>query len=116
MEVFQLTLNQMLTMFVYIIIGYVLRKSKILPENTYFTMSRLETYFFVPALNLYNWMTNCTTSALKENSMLIIYGAVMVACAVGLAYLLCRLFVRKADTPEAEYQRNIYKYAMTFGN
>lgn len=116
MEVFQLTLSQMLTMFVYIIIGYVLRRSKILPENTYLTMSRLETYFFVPALNLYNWMTNCTTSALKENSMLIIYGAVMVACAVGLAYPLCRLFVRKANTPEEEYQRNIYKYAMTFGN
>ncbi|MBQ6876766.1 MAG: AEC family transporter [Lachnospiraceae bacterium] len=116
MEVFQLTLSQMLTMFIYIIVGYVLRKSKILPENAYLTMSRLETYFFVPALNLHNWMTNCTTSALKENSVLIVYGAVLIACAVGLAYLLCRLFVRKTDNPEEEYQRNIYKYAMTFGN
>lgn len=116
MEVFQLTLSQMLTMFGFMVVGYLLRKTRILPENAHLTISRLETYFFVPALNLYNWMTNCSADSLMENAPLIVYGLVMVLCAVGLSYPLSRLFVRKTGTSEDEYRRNIYKYAMTFGN
>jgi len=116
MEIFQLTLTQMLTMFGFMMVGFWLRKSKILPENAYLTMSRLETYFFVPALNLFNWMTNCSADSLAENAPLILYGFFLTAVAVGLSYPLSRLFVRKTDTPEADYRRNIYKYAMTFGN
>ena len=116
MDVFFLTLNQMLTMFIFIVIGYLLRRTKILPETSYLTMSRLETYFFVPALTLYNWMTNCTVNSLKENSVLIFYGLVLILCAITLAYPLSKLFVRNAENVELDYQRNIYKYAMTFGN
>lgn len=116
MDVFFLTFNQMLTMFIFIVIGYLLRRTKILPETSYLTMSRLETYFFVPALTLYNWMTNCTVNSLKENSVLIFYGLVLILCAIALAYPLSKLFVRNAENVELDYQRNIYKYAMTFGN
>ncbi len=117
MEIFSLTFNQMLLMFTFILLGFVLRKTKILPENAYVTMSRLETYIFVPALNLHNMMTNCTPATFKENSVLILYGAIMIAIAVGLSYPLSRMFVKKhRENTELEYQRNIYKYALTFGN
>ena len=116
MDVFFLTLNQMLTMFIFIAIGYLLRRIKILPETSYLTMSRLETYFFVPALTLITWMTNCTVNSLKENSVLILYGLVLILCAIFLAYPLSKLFVKNVESAELDYQRNIYKYAMTFGN
>lgn len=116
MEIFFLTLTQMLKMFTFILVGYVLRKGKVLPRSSDLAMSRLETYFFVPALSLYSWMNNCTKDTLKDNSVLILYGLVIIAFAVVLAYFLCRLFVKKADTEELEYERNIYKYAMTFSN
>ena len=116
MDVFFLTLNQMLTMFIFIAIGYLLRRTKILPETSYLTMSRLETYFFVPALTLITWMTNCTVNSLKENLVLILYGLVLILCAIFLAYPLSKLFVRNVENAELDYQRNIYKYAMTFGN
>ena len=116
MDVFFLTLNQMLTMFIFIAIGYLLRRTKILPETSYLTMSRLETYFFVPALTLITWMTNCTVNSLKENLVLILYGLVLILCAILLAYPLSKLFVRNVENAELDYQRNIYKYAMTFGN
>lgn len=116
MEIFYLTASQMLKMFAFIILGYLLRKTKVLPENAYITMSRLETYIFVPALTLHNWMTNCNVNTLRENFVLIIYGSVMILCAMVLSYPLSRLFVKNVDSSEGEYQRCIYKYAMTFSN
>lgn len=116
MEVFKLTLFQMITMFLLIVSGYVLRKKNILPEESHITLSRLETYILVPALNIINWTDNCTPQTLKENSVLVLYGGIIIAVAVALAYPLSALFVRNRKTPADEYQRNIYKYAMTFGN
>ena len=113
MEIFNLTLSQMLLMFLFIIVGFLLRKGKILPEDSDVCMSRLETYLFVPALNLINMMNNCTVKSFAENSVLILYGAVVITCAVALAYPLSKLFIKDKAL---DYQRNVYKYAMTFGN
>lgn len=114
MNIFYLTLNQMLTMFTYMVVGYILRKKKILPESAYVALSRLETYFFLPALLLNNWMKNCNINTLQENSSIVLYGLLVTSCAVALSYPLSRIFVKKGEG--SEYLRNIYKYAMTFGN
>ena len=117
MEIFSLTLSQMLMMFTLILAGFLLRKARILPNDSDITMSRLETYIFVPALNLFNMMTNCTVSTFKANSVLIIYGLFLIIFAVALAYPLSKLFIRNSsESEELDYQRNIYKYSMTFGN
>lgn len=117
MEIFNLTLRQMLMMFTLMMVGFILRKLSALPENSHTTLSKLETFLFVPALNLYAQMTKCTVKTFSENASLILYGAVILAAGMALAYPLSRLFIRRASgNPEREYQRNIYKYAMTFGN
>ncbi len=116
-EIFNLTLNQMLLMFALIVVGFILTKKKLLPDNAYVSFSKLETYLCVPALSMYTQMTKCTVATFKENWVLIIYGFAIVLCAIALAYPLSRLFVRKfKDSPELTYQRNIYKYAMAFSN
>ena len=117
MEIFNLTLNQMLMMFSLILVGFTLRKKKIIPEGTGVALAKLETFVFVPALSLYSQMTQCTVQTFKENSVLILYGLVIVIAAIILSYPLSRLFVPKTSgSSEKLYQRNIYKYAMTFGN
>ena len=117
MEIFNLTLQQMLMMFTLILIGFLLRKKSILPENSHITMSKLETFIFVPALSLFNQMTKCTVETFTENSVLILYGLITVVCAVALSYPLSKVFIRNhAQSSELSYQRNIYKYALTFGN
>lgn len=117
MEIFKLTLSQMLMMFTLILVGFVLRKKSPLPDNSHTVMSKLETFAITPALSLYNMMTKCTVETFTENYILILYGLIMVLCAVALSYPLSKLFVRNhKDSPELEYQRNVYKYAMTFGN
>lgn len=116
MEIFYLTLNQMITMFILIVAGYALRKCNILPEESHLTLSRLETYILVPALNIVTWAKKCNPQTLSENAVLILYGMGVIIVAVSLAYFLAPLFVRNAKTSAEKYQRNIYKYAMTFGN
>jgi len=117
MEIFYLTLSQMLMMFTFVLIGYVLRKTKILPEASVATMSRLETYVFVPALTLSNFMENCTVKTLKENYILVLYGLVLILSSLIVAYPLSKLFVKNhTESLELDYKRNIYKYALTFGN
>ena len=113
---FQLTLRQMLTMFSFILVGYVLRKGKILPESSGVTLARLETYLFVPALSLSNMIKHCTVENFIENWTLILYGAVICVVGLLLAIPLSNLFVPHAKTSAEEYQRNIYRYAMTFAN
>ena len=116
MDVFFLTLNQMLMMFTLILVGYILRKKKILPDSSVTTLSRLETYFLTPALSLSNMMQNATVETLSKNFKLVIYGFVFIAAAVLLSYPLSNLFVKKSTDSALEYQRNIFKYAMAFGN
>ncbi len=117
MDMFHLTLSQMLMMFTLIAAGLLLRKAAVFDPHAGNVMARMETYIFVPALNLYNFMTKCTVKTFAENANLLLYGLVLAAVAIGIAYLLAPLFVRKKfGNAEADYQRNIYRYAMTFGN
>ncbi len=117
MQIFDLTLNQMLMMFTLILVGFVIRKKGNLSETAGTTMAKLETFIFVPALSLYTQMTKCTVESFTENADLIFYGLAIALVACLAAYPMSKLFVKKAGkTPEAEYQRNIYMYALTFGN
>ena len=107
----------MLMMALLIALGYALSKSGVLPNGASVVLSRLETYIFVPALNIINQLDNCNVKTFTENLKLILYGTVCILIAVALAYPLSKAFVRKTNGDFAlEYKRNIYKYAMTFGN
>lgn len=114
MEIFTLTLSQMLMMFLLIAVGFLLRKKNILPENAHVTLSKAETYIFTPALSLYSMITRCTIESFAKDWRLMLYGLILVLAAVGAAHLISRFFVKKED--RVSYTRNLYKYALTFGN
>lgn len=113
---FEMTLRQMLTMFAFILVGYALRKGKILPEDSGVTMARLETYLFVPALTVYNLATQCTVANFRENAKLILYGGIIITSVILLAIPLSHFFVPHAKTDAEIYQRSIYRYGMSFAN
>ena len=68
----------MLMMFLLIGGGVLLRKTNILPKGSDATISRLETYLLIPALNLFNQMTQCTRETFAENAPLMLYGTVII--------------------------------------
>jgi len=114
MEVFRLTLSQMLMMFVLIAVGFFLRKKSILPDNAGTIFSKAETWIFVPALSLYSMITKCTVENFSKDWKLMLYGLLLVSAAILVAYPLSRLFFKKEA--RKTYERQIYKYALTFGN
>lgn len=115
MEIFELTVKQMLMMLTLILAGYILRKKSSLPENTGILLAKMETLIFVPALTLYNQLTKCTVETFTKNAVLMLYGLVIVVISILLSYPLSKLFIRGNSDGES-YSRNVYKYALTFGN
>ena len=118
MEIFNSTLTQMFVMFSFIIIGFVLKKKKLLPKNSATVLSKLENYVLVPALVLDTFMTYCRVDSLKENYNLILYCLLLLAVGLCIAIPLSKPFSKEKSLTEEEqkYRRNIYKYALTFGN
>lgn len=117
MDVFYLSTQQMLMIFTFIAIGFFLRRKNLLPENAGSVLSKLEIYVFTPALTFGNLIANCTVSNFLKNYDIIFYGLVIVLIAVLISHPLSKVIVRKSKgNPEREYLRNIYKYALTFGN
>lgn len=117
MDFFYLTLEQMLSMFVMISAGFIIRKKCKFPPNADNVIAKIETFVFVPALFLHVQMTQCTMESFRKDYPLMLYGLAIVLCAIFVAYPLARVFVRKKTGSAAEdYQRNIYRYALTFGN
>ena len=116
MEIFNLTINQMLMMFLLIVVGIFLRVKNIIPSNADTVISRMLTFVFTPALMLYNQISECTVQTLAENSSLMLYGAIITLCAVAMAYPVSLLFIpKRGENDELAYRRNIYRYALTFG-
>lgn len=110
-DTFLATLTPMLVMFACIVIGYILRVKKLLPEDAGSVMSKLENYCFVPALVLSNFMTNCTVSSIAQNYIIVVYSLLALAVAIVIAVPLSKVFQKKDY-----YKRHIYEYALTFGN
>lgn len=101
----------MLVLFLCMIIGFVAKKKALTPDDTATVLSKLENYFLVPALIINTFMKYCTVSSIREEYRLILYAFVALVLAIGIALPLSRVFA-KNDA----YQRNIYKYALAFGN
>ncbi len=110
-ETFMASLSPMLILFICVLVGYLLRKFSVVPQNTDTVISRLETFAIVPALTFSSFSTYCTMDSLRENWSLFLYGGIAIAFSVGLAYLLVHFFPIKND-----YTKCCYKYALTFSN
>lgn len=107
----------MLVIFLFMLIGYLLRKKNIVEENAYANLSKMEMFIFMPALSLSTQMTQCTVKNLKENASFILYGAATIITAVIIATFLSKFFVKDyKENREAAYQRSIYQYAIAFAN
>lgn len=111
LQVFTATLQPMLTLFLCIVLGFVLSKKKILPDNVSNVLAKLEVWVFCPALNFVTMARFFTIETLSTNAINFIFGGFSISIALIIAYALYRFFV-----PKEAYEAGIYKYALTFGN
>jgi predicted permease len=111
LQTFLATLNPMLTLFFCIAVGYILNKTKILPENAGKVMAKLETWVFCPALSFSTMMRNCRIENLGTHAKNILLSCFLVAFSLSLSILLARFFVKEKCA-----ERGVYLYALAFAN
>ncbi len=110
-QTFLATLTPMLTLFLMIVLGFTLRRSKLLPDNAGKTMAKLENWLFLPALSFMTQARYFRVETLSAHATNVLLSTVMLFVAIGIAFLLARFFVKPGTS---EY--GIYLYAITFAN
>ena len=108
---FLATLTPMLTLFTIIAVGFLLRKTNILPDTAGKTMAKLETWVFCPALSFLTMVRYCTPETMKTHATNLLLSLFLLAVAVALGILLSRFFIKKKCA-----ERGIYCYALVFAN
>lgn len=110
LDTFLATVSPMMVMFICILIGFILRKTRVAPDNTGSVLSKLVMFVFLPAQILNAFMRNCTVSSILSEYQVVIYGAVSIGLSMLVGIPLSNLFSKDPD------QRNIYRYALVFAN
>ena len=110
MELFKPILNQMIFLFAFIIIGFVLSKWKFIPNDATKTISKLENIIFVPALVMYTFINNCTIEVLSSVWKLLVLAFAMVFLLIPLSILVAKLCFKE------DFLRKIATYGLTFSN
>lgn len=111
-EYFTRAATQILMILLYIGIGFILRRSKLLPENTSKSLSLLETFVFLPALIFNNLSTNVRIEKLTTYSVMVISGVIFLIGVLLVAKLFTTVFMK--GRLKEEY--GTYMYMFAFAN
>ncbi len=110
MSVFLTTLNQIAFLFGFIVIGYILVKLKVLPENSATVLSKLENTIFIPALVMGTFIENFTIERIGAAWKLLSVSFIIVCIAIPFAILVSKLVTKD------KYIQKIYTYGLSFSN
>lgn len=110
-QTFLATLTPMLTLFSCILIGFILQKTNILPENSSKLMSKLTVWVFYPALSFSTMARHFNIGTVKLHATNIIIFSISLVFSISISILLSRFFVK-----EKCYDRGVYQYALAFAN
>ena len=110
LESFVVTFSQVFVLFIFIAIGYILKKSGKLPENFSKGISNLLVYIFMPFLTFRSMAGNFKLNIIGEKVSLIITSCILLGVFLILAFIFSRIFAKERLT------RDIYVYSFTFPN
>ena len=110
MSAFSTILDQMLFLFLCMLVGFTLNRTRILPPDADVVISRLENYAFVPALVINSFRTYCTAANLGGNAGALGGSVVCVAIYIAFGLVLAPRFARN------DGEVGIYRYAIAVTN
>ncbi len=102
--------QQVISLMIFIAIGWSLGHFKIVPERSSVILSKLENAVFLPALILGTFVSNFTASTLKGAWKLILESLVLEIIIIPIAYLICKLLSKD------DFIKKIYLYGLCFSN
>ena len=110
MSVFLTTLNQIAFLFGFIVIGFILVKIKVLPENSAAVLSKLENTIFIPALVMGTFIENFTLERIGATWKLLSVSFIIAFITIPFAILVSKLVTKD------KYIQKIYTYGLSFSN
>ena len=110
MSVFTTTLNQISFLFGFIVIGFILVKIKVLPENSAAVLSKLENTIFIPALVMGTFIENFTLERIGATWKLLSVSFIIAFITIPFAILVSKLVTKD------KYIQKIYIYGLSFSN
>ncbi len=108
--VFQITLQQMIILFLFMAAGFGMMKKKMLPENAAGVLSKLLVTAFLPCMVFKTFATNLNPENVMSKLPLFLISAVNVTLSCLIAMLIARPLSNDRMT------RNIYIYSLTVPN
>ena len=110
MSVFLTTLNQIAFLFGFIVIGFILVKIKVLPENSAAVLSKMENTIFIPALVMGTFIENFTLERIGTTWKLLSVSFIIAFITIPFAILVSNLVTKD------KYIQKIYTYGLSFSN
>ena len=110
MSILTTTIGQIMVLFSFIFLGFVVAKLKAIPENSATVLSKLENNLFVPALVLGTFISNFTVEKFETAWRLFI-----ISFLINLIMVFLAMVIAKWCSKE-QYIRNIYTYGLAFSN
>jgi len=97
-------------LFLLIFIGFILVKIKILPEGSAKILSRLESYFLIPAMVLLKFTEEFTVERLSTSWLTIVISFAIAFVMIPIVLVISRLLTKNVT------ERNAYIYGLCFSN
>ncbi len=110
MEIFTSVIFQIAVLFSFILIGFILCRCRLLPQQTSEVFSKLENRILMPAVVINTFRTNCTVKNISEKWIFIAYSAVILVFCI-IAGSIISKFLGKT-----EYLKKIYRYSLSVSN
>ncbi|MBQ3017144.1 MAG: AEC family transporter [Clostridia bacterium] len=110
MKLFAPTLSQMGVLGLYMTVGFVIAKLRVIPKESSKVLSKLENSVFLPALVLYTFLANFTVATLKESWL-----PLLVSLGIEIIIIPISIFVAKKASRDGFIQR-MYTYGLCFSN
>ena len=110
MRVFTATLTQMLVLFIFMALGFILNKKRLLPQDDSIVLSKLETYIFVPCLVFSVFSKYCTVENFTQKWIYMLYGLAIIVISLPIGIIASKFFAKET------YTRKIYTYSFAVAN
>ena len=104
------TLYQMIFLFAFIALGFILTKTKFLPASAASILSKLENMIFIPALVMGTFIKSFTVATFSYAWKLLLFSLILELVLIPIVILICRACAKD------RYTRRIYTYGLAFSN
>lgn len=107
---FAVTLNQMCVMAIFIVIGFLLAKFKIVGQSGATVLSKMENVVFIPALVLITFIEGFTVESLSTFWQLLLFSLILQLLTIPLAIFFAKI------ASKSDFIQKIYTYGLSFSN